>query len=205
MAEAVPDKALARSQGLLQDDIRLVGRWSSSVVAAVASHLLRRPLTPAQVERKAVGLGVVRLGQSSSLEDKAVSRLLITGYGMPAQVCPGSVADLIRFLRVGLRVLLELSIAECTSNLFEIIAVPSDSTFLLTPTPLPHTSVALTAADLEIAWTASACHLVVAGRSWRDLAIDGSAFFGGYRDRFDSFHWNIAELDTDREGRILRY
>jgi hypothetical protein len=47
--------------------------------------------------------------------------------------------------------------------------------------------------------------VVVAARRWSDLPAQGAVFFGGMRDRYGSYHWNVAELETDREGRILRY
>ena len=38
-----------------------------------------------------------------------------------------------------------------------------------------------------------------------DLRIDRNSVFGGLRDGDRGYHWNSAECDTGRQGRILRY
>lgn len=47
--------------------------------------------------------------------------------------------------------------------------------------------------------------MLVAVRAWNDLPTEGLLFFGGLRDLDGTYHWNTAECDTDRQGRILRY
>ena len=46
--------------------------------------------------------------------------------------------------------------------------------------------------------------MVIGVRQWDDLPTSEGAFFGGHRDRDGSFHWDMAECDTDATGNILR-
>ena len=53
-------------------------------------------------------------------------------------------------------------------------------------------------------WSHHGGLMVVAARTWDDLPTSAGAFFGGQRDRNGSFHWDMAQCDTDATGQILR-
>ena len=55
------------------------------------------------------------------------------------------------------------------------------------------------------AWAAAGNQVIVAAQEWSDLPTQGTVFFGGSRERNGTYHWDVAECDTDREGRVLRY
>jgi hypothetical protein len=54
-------------------------------------------------------------------------------------------------------------------------------------------------------WSAAGNFYVVAAYGWEFLPRTGNAFFGGMRDAEGSYHWVVAECDTDAVGNILRY
>lgn len=163
--------------------------WPAAVLAQALSHLLGRPVTADEVRDRAVGLGLLRQPLPAGpveLTPRAAARLLLAGYGLPALVEAGNAVSLDEHSRAGRRVLVVLARPEVGS--FEIAELCSGQ-----------------ADGIAAAWEAAGRATLVAARAWADLPTEGLLFFGGLRDADSAYHWNTAECDTDRQGRILRY
>ncbi len=161
-------------------------------LAAALSRLLPHPVTAADVRRRAVGLGLLRLppdGAAPRLPPEKAARLLLTGYRLPAVAEVGTPATARAHLAAGRHVVL-------MSNGAEPGAVPL---------PEPCGAIAEAATDrLFAVWADAGALLVTAARRWEDLPAAPGRFFGGVCDRDGSYHWDAADCDTDAAGRILR-
>jgi hypothetical protein len=195
-------------------------RCGPEAMALVLSEILERPLSPEEVWHKAVGLGLVRglgEGESPGLTAQAASRLLLAGYGIPGHVEPGTVDALGIHWQRHRHVFVLLDSGEEGSRVEQLRpavlrvdgTVREEPTLLCPLLTVPSASLTpggQTPLELFLAaWAAAGNRLIVAARQWADLPTQGSAFFGGSREPNGVYHWDVAECDTDRDGRILRY
>jgi hypothetical protein len=198
------------------------GPCSLEAIARVLSCLLRRPVSLEQVREKAVGLGLLHhaeCGDGGELTAQAVSRLLLAGYHLPAQVEVGTLPLLAEHARAQRLVFvlpgapeesdgLDTGLASPVLQVHKVQdAGPGDSWFLLgEPGGSPATKQLVSLDHPLIASSIPASFLLlVAAQHWSDLPQEGNAFFAGSRDANGVYHWNSAECDTDATGRILRY
>jgi hypothetical protein len=185
-------------------------------LALVLSQILHQPVAADDVRRKAVGLGLLRLpqpGEGKRLAPQAISRLLLAGYQLPALAEQGTLRVLRSHWREGRRVFVLLDGTGGEDDLPSVLQVcgfeheGSGMPWLLVIEPRPEGIVPqrLPIDEFLEVWSAAGKVVIVAARQWSDLPTVGLVFFGGLRDKDGSYHWNSAECDTDREGRILRY
>jgi hypothetical protein len=182
--------------------------WTPPILAQALQTLLPEAISAAQVRDRAIALGLVRhshVDPGPELTARAVARLLLAGYQLPATVESGTFASLTDHHRAGRRVF--VIVAEPTPELLQVRAVaevPPDTLLTLAEPEAP----ALRCWPLErfrAAWARSGNSLLVAATSWQELPTTGLLFFGGLCDADGAYHWNTAECDTDERGRILRY
>jgi hypothetical protein len=177
--------------------------WTPTLLAQALTFLLGRDISPGQVQEKAVGLGLLRQPSGEgpiALRSRAAARLLLA-HQLPAFVENGSLAVLRDHCLAGRWTFVVL--AEAEPLLFqvrgmdpEMLTLAASATARLESWPLER---------FRTAWATADHRLLVAARSWNDLPTDGLLFFGGLRDVDGAYHWNTAECDTDRKGRILRF
>jgi hypothetical protein len=185
-------------------------------VARVLSSLLQREVSEDEVRDRAVGLGLLRQPGSeegAGLTAQAVSRLLLAGYHLPAQVEPADLAALAGHLHTRRLVFLfadGLQLAPRPAA-FQVHGCngtgAGDGWLLLTEASASARGVQSVPLDDHFAesWAAAGNLLLVAAPAWSDLPREGIVFFGGICDPDGVYHWNSAECDTDGTGRILRY
>ncbi len=205
-----------------EGEARPLGRYSLGAIARVLSSLLRQPVSLEQVRDKAVGLGLLHhtgLGEGTELTTQSVSRLLLAGYHLPAQVEVGTLQTLANHLRAQRLVfVLPPSLdqddgvdAALSSVVIQVHAFqedsPGHSRLLLSEPGGARATAQAVALDhpLVASWAVSSFFLLVAAQHWSELPTKGTVFFAGSRDAAGVYHWNSAECDTDASGRILRY
>ena len=189
------------------------GACTVEEVTRVISNLLGRTVTAHQVQERAIAFGLVRHpapGERLALSAQAASRLLLAAYHCPAQFGVGGLPALYRHLRAGYLVLALLVAPPLNPALLQVCGLLRDEGgrcwfFLTEPGTSPHEGRRLPREAFVNAWAAGGNLLLVAARQWRELPTEGSGFFGGSRSADGTYHWDTAECDTDREGRILRY
>jgi hypothetical protein len=185
--------------------------WPVAVAARLLEGLLRYPVTAQQVRDRTISLGLLRHptpGQAVELTAKALSRLLLFGYHLPAHAGGGTLPELEEQLRAGRRVFV-LTVEGDTALVYQVLEVRSE--------PLAEMSVAvrevgtpfvlersLALESFAAGWAAAGNALAVAVGKWNDLPVDGPTFFGGLRDRDGTYHWFSAECDTDAAGNLMR-
>lgn len=185
--------------------------WACEIVARLVTGLVQRPVTADEIQRRAVGLGLLRhpaLGRTGELDAKSIARLLLSAYHLPAHLEYGTVPLLEAHLAGGRRAWVVLPNGE-TTTVYQVISLSRD--------PFGEIRVAVREVGDRFVveeqlpvdrfaerWAAAGGLLVVAAVAWAELPPTGSLFFGGLRDRDGSYHWVAAECDTDKEGRILR-
>jgi hypothetical protein len=181
--------------------------------------LLASPHSCAQVQEKAVALGLIHQPAPESravFSPKSLSRLLLAGFRLPAQLQIESLENLNHHLREGRTVMVFINggnsqnFSMALSPLFQIQGfVPGDappSGILLSEPGLVPYSLHQRPMDRFLAcWEKAGNLALVAARHWEDLPLEGQVFFGGLRDHEGVYHWTTAECDTDVIGRILRY
>jgi hypothetical protein len=201
------------------DDI--LADWNLASAACVIAALLRKSISRQQVCDKAIGLGLTHATSSEEdvlLTAKTFSRLLLAGYRLPAQAVPGTESALRLHLAHGLNVFaivsgptLESADACASPDLQTVQAYRMEGD--VDPPMLVLRIDALGGSGgfrvpldrFAIAWRAAGAPMVSAAPSWSELRAVGGTFFGGVQDADGSYHWEIADCDTDAEGRILRY
>jgi hypothetical protein len=159
-------------------------------------------------------------GERPDLGAQALSRLLLAGYRLPALAQPGSLPALKAHVTTGRHVFVRLGgvpasmggvgsaeTAPAVVQVQGLIQEESEAAALLLSEAraVAPSCYRLGLEQFTAAWTAGANGMVVAARRWEDLPGEGISFFGGTRDTDGSFHWDVAECDTDSHGRILRY
>jgi len=157
--------------------------WTTALFAHALTYLLRRPVTADEVRERAVALGLLRQ-LTAELSPRSAARLLLAGYRLPALVESGSPASVRDHLLAGRLVFVVLR--EGASYRLHRLDGPE------------------ALAELATDWAATGNATLVAARSWAELPTEGLLFFGGLREADGAYHWNTAECDTDRQGRILR-
>lgn len=165
--------------------------WPVTAVARVLTALRPNAAEPDAVQRKAIALGLLRqpeAGLPAVLTARALSRLFLAGYQLPAHVLPSSFNSVREHIRAGRRVF-------CLSAAGHALEVTAEQDG---PGCVPMD-------ELERTWDAASAGLVAAARQWADLPRDGSRFFAGHRGRDGVCHWETAGCDTDEAGRILRF
>ena len=193
--------------------------WDLALVAPVVSSLLGRALAVEEVRDKAAGLGLLRcpaLGQKMELTAKALSRLFLAGYRIPAHAIAGTLsAACLHFARdrqvfACLERPPSLAVSNtCDTSVFEVVSIDSDScdpiSILFRPlqTLREASDILLDRSGPE--WRLLGVPMVVAARRWEALALERHVFFGGSRDADQTYHWDVAECATDHEGSIVRY
>jgi hypothetical protein len=195
--------------------------WSIEAAARVLSRLLERPLTCEQVLEKALAFGLVCApaeGVPVSLTAQGLCRLFLAVYHIPAHLDFGTLQGIADYLGQGCLVFACLH--DCAVDnaaptkeahgpqcLYQVLECdPRTNSVTLAQHPGPRSEVVhLPLAQFEAVWKTGGQELVVAARAWSDLPDEGNEFFGGFRDIDRAYHWNTAECDTDRTGRILRY
>jgi hypothetical protein len=192
--------------------------WDLAFVAPVVSGLLGRALAVEQVRDKAAGLGLLRcpeLGQKIELTAKALSRLFLAGYRIPAHAITGTLSAACLHIAQDRRVFVCSAHLRNTplsdpleASLLEAVRIDSDSSgpvsILLRPlvTQGEAPDVLLDRCGPE--WRKLDVPMVVAARRWEALAIAAQIFFGGGRDADETYHWEVAECATDDKGSIVR-
>jgi hypothetical protein len=194
--------------------------WEFPAIAAICSRLLGRDVSLDQLTEKGLALGLWEHLPSAPagmrIGPQAASRLLIAGYRLPAQAGSVTLSMLRSHLAGGLNVILLLPEPLTTTSLalnenqlfpFRVQASPAgreqDSFILQGLQETPGLSHHLSLEQLAQRFNAGGIPAVIGAGSWDDLPIQGSTFFGGSRDPDGSYHWDIAEYNTDRCGRIL--
>jgi hypothetical protein len=174
--------------------------WPAPLFAEALTQLLGRAVSTSEVCDRAVGLGLLRQPAAphlAQLSPRAASRLLLTAYRLPALVDAGTLAGLTEHIQAGRRVFVVLVEGD-TSRLCCVQTIDVDLALAGTDQREPQER-------FRDAWAATGNAELVAAASWDDLPTTGLLFFGGLRDGDRGYHWNTAECDTDRQGRILRY
>jgi hypothetical protein len=194
--------------------------WELPAVSEILSRLLGWDVLSDQLHQKGLALGLWDHSTSERackrFTAQAVSRLLIAGFGLPAQADVVTLALLRRHLAGGLKVfvllpvMLTKSMEENEIQLFpfELQAPRPDrggDAFVLeglqrTPGLLHRISPD----QFARCCLTDGTQAVIGAGSWDDLPIQGTTFFGGSRDPDGSYHWDVAEYNTDRCGRVLR-
>jgi hypothetical protein len=176
----------------------------------VISILLGRVVAPAEVQHRAVGLGLARCGKAEApptLSCRSAARLLLAGYRLPAHVEPGSLPLLRERLQQHQQVFAPLADPGQGGSpvLYQLHCLHAASGLSLGEPEAPVAAVRqMPLAAFLAAWSAADALLFVAARQWGDLPREGRTFFGGSRDRDSTYHWHVAECVTDAGGQILR-
>jgi hypothetical protein len=178
--------------------------WTPHILAEALSTLLAQPLTAEQVRRRAVALGLLRhsvVEPRPELSARAAARLLLAGYHLPAAIEHGTLASLTEHYRAGRRILVR--VAEPTPKLLEVRSV--EEAVLSVADPAATAGQCWPLERFRVAWSRTGNGAIIAAQRWEELPEIGLLFFGGLRDADGAYHWNTAECDTDRQGRLLRY
>lgn len=209
-----------------RDTVQLPGTEANSspglcileLVARVVSCLLGRTVSECQVRERAIALGLPRqsgLEPAAELTCRGASRLFLAGYRLPAQVEPGTPRALCEHLCDGQHVFIPLCDLDPGAGpsvgpmLFQLTGYHAHGRagawLSLVPVgawPPPIRPVRMR--RFAAAWAPTGCLLFAAARRWQELPDEGTRFFGGCRDADGSYHWDVAECATDRQGRVLR-
>jgi hypothetical protein len=192
--------------------------WDLALVAPVVSCLLGRALAVEEVRDKAAGLGLLRCpapGQKIELTAKALSRLFLAGYRIPAHAIAGTLSAACLHVAQDRRVFVCLAHLRNTTlsdpldaSLLEAIRVDSDSSgpvsILFRPLATQGEAPEVLLDPCGPEWRRLDVPMVVAARRWEALAMAGQIFFGGGRDADETYHWEVAECATDNKGSIVR-
>jgi hypothetical protein len=189
---------------------------SPELLAGILSCLLRQTVSPREVHERAIGFGLLREPATADgmlLSVHAASRLLLAAYHCPAQLSRGALPELRQHLHRGLRILVAIhagSVSNSGADFLQILAIHpeagrSSSVIAVQPGARLSACFSLPQCRFQERWAAAGNFYVVAAHRWEDLAQSGPVFFGGLRDGEGSYHWEVAQCDTDAWGRILRY
>jgi hypothetical protein len=186
-------------------------------MARVVSSLSARSVTEEELHSRAVALGLLRspgAAEGTELTPRTASRLLLTGYRLPAQVEAGTYLDVRRHVGEGRQVFLLLGGLARAARLAlpPVVQVQRGAGEGAGGYRLRVAEAGAAAGDLPgwpldgvvACWAAGGRLLIVAARCWSDLPAQGAVFFAGGRGPDGVLHWDTAECDTDGEGRILR-
>lgn len=210
-----------KAKRLADDEAELsLGRWDVATAAHVLSRLLPAPVAAAEVRRRAIALGLLHEpspGAPTELTAKALSRLFLAGYHLPAQAEHGSLQRLQHHLRERRQVFVSWRMPELESGpesaaaelIYQVCdqqhVANQEPVVLLSQPDMPEGTIRpLALHEFLAGWEATGYRLVVAVGSWEELPRDGKRFFAGSRGRDGTLHWATAEYDTDAAGRILR-
>jgi hypothetical protein len=185
------------------------------VAAAVLSVLLSQEVKADQVVARAVGLGLLRQPppqEPAWLTPLALSRLFLAGYGSPSHLEAGNPSRLRQHLLAGRIVFvlldrqgLEAGTGPARLELFQVKEGPDGLGFAVSVPWASAPAYLASPEGLAGAWAPAGNFLIAAARGWGELPPEGSAFFGGTRDRDGTYHWDTAECATNREGRIVSF
>lgn len=195
-----------------------LGSWDPALVAPLVSTLLAAPVGAEDLRRRAIGLGLLSeppAGRPCELSARALSRLFLVGYRLPAHVEHGNFESLCRHVRERRLVFVlfpstafghpprELPL--CLGELHDLSAANGLNGMLVSG---PYTNgsgpVFLSEAAFSHEWAAAGNLLVVAARGWGELPTEGRQFFAGSREKDGTLHWETAECDTTAAGEIVR-
>jgi hypothetical protein len=167
-----------------------------------------------EVTERAVGLGLLRLpdvGRPAPLSAMNASRLLLSGYRLPALVEELHLEELLAHVAAGRHAFVLFGDAEeafdwsCALQIYG--SAPGDGPprlWVSEPGAAEPVVEEVARAWLEEAWQGAGRLGLVAARQWTDLPTRGVSFFGGGRDRDGRLYWDAAACETDASGRVLR-
>jgi hypothetical protein len=187
--------------------------WEAVSAACVVTWLLRRAVSARELLDGATAFGLIERcpSEATALSARVLSRLFLARYLLPAHAEVGSLTALRdhlaarrhAFVRLGASP--DIDDADAGRGVFRVANLSLEVADLNSIAPCVGTvSLRMPLSCFVERWSKEDKALLVASSGWDDLPGSGTRFFGGTRDADGSYHWDVADCDTDAEGHVVR-